>query len=86
MHLDERQLAPTEGRRRRFSMMRILKMAEVVAVTRLSESTIRRAMAAGTFPRLRVLGDRSRGFLESDILEWLESRPTVASGVPGVRR
>ncbi len=43
--------------------------------TGLSRSTIYAKMAEGDFPRLIKLGKRAVGWLDSDIDEWLESRP-----------
>ncbi len=41
----------------------------------LSRSTIYAKMAEGDFPRPIKLGKRAVGWLDSDIDEWLESRP-----------
>jgi len=43
--------------------------------TGLSRSTIYAKMAEGDFPRPIKLGKRAVGWLDSDIDEWLESRP-----------
>lgn len=40
----------------------------------LSRSTIYALMAAGKFPRSIPLGERSIGWLESDIQDWIDSR------------
>lgn len=55
--------------------MRILKANEVVKVIGLSKVTIWRMERSGTFPKRINLSDRRVGWIESEILEWLESRP-----------
>ena len=55
--------------------MRILKDNEVVKVIGLSKVTIWRMERSGTFPKRINLSDRRVGWIESEILEWLDSRP-----------
>ena len=57
--------------------MGILRPPKVQALTGLSRSTIGRMVKQGTFPAPVRLGMRSIGWRESDVLSWLESRPTV---------
>ncbi len=54
--------------------MRILKLPEVKSLTALSRSTIYAKAKDGTFPKPIKLSERSVGWLEREILEWLEKR------------
>ncbi len=45
--------------------------------TGLSRTTIWRLEQAGKFPRRRQLTPGRVGWLESEVLEWMESRPPV---------
>ena len=62
--------------------MRILKTNEVVKTIGLSKVTIWRMEKAGTFPERINLTNRRVGWIESEILEWLESRPKGICGGP----
>ena len=55
----------------------MLRMPEVMARTGLSRTTLWRRMRAGTFPAATSLGENSIGWPESEIAEWLSSRPMV---------
>ena len=55
--------------------MRILKINEVVKIIGLSKVTIWRMERSGTFPQRINLTNRRVGWIESEIFEWLESRP-----------
>ena len=57
--------------------MGILRPPRVQALTGLSRSTIWRMVKDGSFPRPVRLGMRSIGWRESDVMHWLETRPTV---------
>ena len=50
---------------------RLLTVKEVVALTRLSKSTIRRRMEEGRFPKPVVIEPRATRWRESAIREWL---------------
>ncbi len=52
----------------------------VLSVTGLSAPTIWRLEAAGKFPRRRQLTPSRVGWLESEVLEWVNSRPVVGAG------
>jgi prophage regulatory protein len=56
---------------------RLLRLNEVVALTGLSRMTIWRMERTGAFPSRRQLGGNSVAWLESDVHEWIESRPPV---------
>ena len=54
---------------------KILRLKEVKAVTGLSRSTIYAEMAKGEFPKqVQLTGNRSVGWHESVIIQWVESR------------
>lgn len=53
---------------------RILRLNEVKARVGLSTSTLYAWIANGTFPKSINLGNRSVGWLESDISAWIKSR------------
>ncbi len=55
-------------------MERILRRPAVEAQTGLPRSTIYDKMRAGKFPRPVPLGEKSVGWLESDISKWLAQR------------
>ncbi len=53
---------------------KILKLPEVMATTGLSRSSIYSFISEGTFPAQVGLGARAVGFLESEILEWIQQK------------
>ena len=59
-------------------MDRILRRAEVLQVCGISQSTLYEMMSRGTFPPSVRIGVRSVGWRESQIVEWLESRPLAS--------
>lgn len=54
---------------------RYLLEEDVKKVTRLSRTTRWRMENEGTFPARRMISPGRTGWLESEINEWLESRP-----------
>jgi prophage regulatory protein len=52
----------------------ILRTREVTAVVRLSRTQLWRLIRAGKFPKPLHLSDHCRGFLASEIRDWLDSR------------
>ena len=59
---------------------RIIKIEEVVFLTGLSKSTIERRESQGTFPvRIDRGGGGMSGWFESEIFEWIKSRPRKAT-------
>ena len=58
---------------------RLLRRREVERVTSMSRSAIYRLMQEGDFPRPVRVGPAAVRWRQSDIAEWLESRP-VARG------
>lgn len=55
-------------------MKKIIRLKTVIEMTGLSRSTIYDYMARGLFPRQITLGENSRGWLYSEVVEWLEAR------------
>lgn len=56
----------------------LLTMKQVACLTNRSESSIRRDIANGLFPRPRRIGERSVRFLESDVMTWLANLSEAA--------
>ena len=50
---------------------RVLRIRQVCEITGLSRPTIYRSMALGEFPERIPLGERSVGWLESEVRAWL---------------
>jgi prophage regulatory protein len=72
-------------------MIKVLKVEEVIQLTRLSRSTINRLKQLGKFPEPIRLSDRSIGWLEDDIQGWIlnardqNARATTPIAEMGVR-
>ena len=64
--------APSEEPRE--AIGRLIRLKEVQHRVGLSRSTIYRFMAEGTFPKPVHLGQRSVGWIEHEIDDWLRSR------------
>ena len=54
--------------------MRVIRLDEILRITSLSRSTIRRLELAGRFPGRLTLSPGVIGWLESDIIDWLKER------------
>jgi prophage regulatory protein len=52
----------------------VLRLPEVKRRTGLSRSSIYNRVAEGTFPRGFSLGGRARGWLESEVEQWIVER------------
>jgi prophage regulatory protein len=61
-------------------MKRILRFAQVEDRTGLKHSAIYERIGEGTFPRPVPLGPKARGWLESEITEWIEQRIAERDG------
>jgi prophage regulatory protein len=61
---------------------RVLRVAETQAVTGLGRTTLWRLERAGEFPKRRQVTRATVGYLESEVAEWLRSRPTVLPDTP----
>ncbi|SFP62503.1 transcriptional regulator, AlpA family [Sphingomonas rubra] len=63
---------------------RLLRFPEVHNRTGLSESTIRRREARGTFPGRVALGPRLVGWYESDVVAWVRDPIGYQAGKPAL--
>ena len=63
--------------------MQILRLPAVLSRVGVSRSTLYEWMRAGKFPPSIPLGERSIGWLESDVTAWIEARARRARGVQG---
>lgn len=52
----------------------MLRLRQVLEVVGLSKSAIYKRITAGTFPKAINLGGKSVGWLESEVLAWLDAR------------
>jgi prophage regulatory protein len=57
--------------------MKFLRIRQVMQTTGLSRMTIYRLELAGKFPKRRQLSENSVAWLESDVSEWIDSRPVA---------
>jgi prophage regulatory protein len=55
----------------------IIKLPSVINISGLSRTTIYSRIEKGTFPKQISLGERSVGWIKSEILEWINSRIKV---------
>ena len=58
---------------------KILRLPEVVAITRISKATIYRLLNRNGFPRPIKLGERCVGWHMDEVESWLESRERAGS-------
>ena len=63
---------------------RIIRLREVVTRIGLSRSTVYEKIASGEFPAPVALGGRRVGWKETEVDDWIESRPRVAMRRHGV--
>lgn len=54
-----------------------MRKKEVKQATKLSDVTIWRLERAGKFPKRRKLSANAVGWLRSEVLEWMQSRPVI---------
>jgi len=54
--------------------MRIIRLKEVIDSTGLARSTIYKYIAENTFPKPVSLGDRSVGWVDSEVHDWILAR------------
>jgi prophage regulatory protein len=52
----------------------IIKLPSVINISGLSRTSIYNRIEEGTFPKQISLGERSVGWIKSEILEWIDSR------------
>lgn len=53
---------------------KLLRLPEVLLISRLSKSSVYVYMNAGTFPKSISLGERSVAWVESEVLQWIDDR------------
>jgi prophage regulatory protein len=58
----------------------ILRLRDVKAMVGLSRSSIYNAIAKGTFPKQISLGERSVGWLRTDVEGWINDRVENSRG------
>lgn len=56
---------------------RLLRLPEVMERTGLRHDSIYRLARTGDFPKPRKITPRASGWLESEIDEWIDSRPVA---------
>lgn len=54
--------------------MRIIRLKQVTDSTGLARSTIYKYIAEGTFPKPVSLGERSVGWVEKEVHDWILAR------------
>ena len=59
---------------------RFLRSPEVLERVRLGRTTVWRMERDGDFPPRRKIGDGAVGWLESEVDEWIQSRPLASAG------
>lgn len=59
---------------------KILRLPEVIETVGLSKATIYNFMREGTFPKSIHLGANSRGWLLTEIIDWLNDRIAQRDG------
>lgn len=59
---------------------RILKLPTVCDVTGLSKSAVYLKVSEGTFPKPIKISTRSSGWIEEEVLNWLQSRIAESRG------
>lgn len=63
--------------------MRLIRLKEVVSSTGLARSTIYKYIAEGTFPKSVPLGERCVGWVEGEVLDWIQGRIAVRDHAEG---
>lgn len=58
----------------RITIMRFLKLKEVMTLTALGRSSIYKFMEENRFPKSVPLGDRAVAWVDSEVEEWLHER------------
>ena len=68
---------PEKRKRRPLPAPLIYRERDLQAITSLSRKAREDAMRAGTFPRPIPLSEKARGWLVSEIHDWIEARKAV---------
>ena len=61
---------------------KVMKLHEVVGTTGVARSTLYKMIAQGTFPEPIQLGQRSVGWIESEVQSWIKSKIEQSRGSP----
>ena len=59
-------------------MQEVLRIKQVIRITKLSRTSIWRKERAGDFPRRLRLGPNAVGWIADEIYAWVASRPRVS--------
>ena len=60
------------------TMEQIIKLSELKDIVGLSRSSIYRMSSEGKFPKPIKLGERSSGWLQSEVEQWIEERIAIS--------
>lgn len=60
---------------------RIIRWPEVAVLVSLSRPTIWRMEKMGSFPKRRMLGKNSVGWIEDEVMSWIDNRAKVGERV-----
>ena len=60
---------------------KIIRISDVKAKTGLSRSTIYLRMAEGKFPQQISLGSRAVGWINTEVIDWIEHQISESRGV-----
>lgn len=58
----------------------ILRRADVLRSTGLSQSALYRLIRAGEFPQPVALTENTNGWRQSEVISWIDARPRVTGG------
>lgn len=64
------------------SCPRVLRLPRVLEITGLSRASVYRLEKAGAFPKHVSLTQRASGWLESEVLAWLDERLARRDSAP----
>ncbi len=56
---------------------KLLSQKQVTELTTLSKPSLYRLMKDGLFPPARQLSEKRVGWLQSDVMNWIESRAVI---------
>lgn len=57
--------------------IQLYRMKELSQMLQRSKTQLYDDIAAGKFPRGRIIGERTRVWTRKEVLEWLDSRPAA---------
>jgi len=62
---------------------RFVRLPEVKALTGLSRSTVYERIREGQFPKPVGLGGRNVGWIEGEVMDWIEGRIAASRAISG---